>query len=61
MVSTETLLSCPYWNTPFAVHNYSYYIQSGAVISQNNNPISFSQGDQSTYNATTLFREFNSR
>ena len=42
MVSTETLLSYPYWKLSFIFHTYASDKQLGAVISQNIKPIAFS-------------------
>ena len=41
MVSAETLLSYPDWKLPFTVHTDTSDKQVGAVISQNNKPITF--------------------
>ena len=41
MVSSETLLSYPYWKLTFTVHTDASDKQLGSVISQNNKPISF--------------------
>ena len=40
MVYYETLLSYPYWKLPFKVPTDAYDKQLGAVIIQNNKPIS---------------------
>ena len=39
MVSTETLLSYPYWKIPFTVHTDASDKKLGAVIIQNNEPV----------------------
>ena len=41
MVSAETLISYPDWKLPFIVNTDASDNQLGAVISQNNKPISF--------------------
>ena len=41
MVSAETLLSYPDWKMTFTVHTDASDKQLGAVVSQNNKPISF--------------------
>ena len=45
MVSAETILNYPGWKIIFTVHTYASDKQLGAVISQKNKPIEFSQGD----------------
>ena len=41
MISDETLLSYSDWETPFTVQTYAYDKKLGAVIIQNNKPITF--------------------
>ena len=41
MVSSETLLSYPYWKLLFTVHTDDYDKQLGPVIVQNNKSIAF--------------------
>ena len=41
MVSTETLLSYPYWTISFTAHTDASDKQLGSVIVQNNKPIVF--------------------
>ena len=41
MVSAETLLSYPDWKIPFTVHTDASGKNLGAVISQNNKPVTF--------------------
>ena len=54
MVSTETLLSYPYWKIPFTVHTDASDKKLGAVIIYNNKPIEFSQLDQSIHSITKI-------
>ena len=59
MVSAETLLSYPNWKLPFTVHTDAYDKQLGAVISQNNRPITllYSKLSKTQRNYTTTEKE----
>ena len=41
VVSSETLISYPYWKLPFIFNTCASCKQLGAIISQNNKPIAF--------------------
>ena len=41
IVSEEKLLNYQYWTIPFTIHTFASDKYLGAVISQNNKPISF--------------------
>ena len=45
VVSVERFLNYPYQTVAFTVHTYDSYNQLSDVISHNNRPIDFSQGD----------------
>ena len=54
MVYADNHLNDPDWKVPFTEHAGASHKQLGAVISQNNKPIAFFQGNKASHIVTKL-------